>query len=223
MGFDVSFHVVTLEELENFVFAPLANPQEIPRCISILSRGADSRLLENLYGNFQEWKNGPLSASEMPWTLRFAASIISGYLHPYWYARNQAISLLPERFASEKNSIFSPMSKFFPTGFRLESEEAPLTFLGNYSASGLIEPNRFENVELLLDVLREQDTGKDGPKQSERGLSFEGQEAIRCAIAFARTIECCLIEATDVVIPLQDKSLAPLINLRARFLGNIAP
>jgi hypothetical protein len=100
MGFDITFHPVSRDDLQRFVFDVFNEPSLAESRATELSAdpNAQSQILE-LYGQFPQWA----ADGEAPFEATFAVACaaVAGWRHPYWYARGQALSFL----ATEEEAI----------------------------------------------------------------------------------------------------------------------
>jgi hypothetical protein len=152
----------------------------------------------------------------------FAAAILAGFLHPYWYARGQALTFLAEEHAPELAGLFVPIGKVAQGKLSALPDRKHAMIFGNESASGFIPPERIEFVMGILDALAEQ-PGRGGLSLLETVLDDEGLESLRSALNYCRTHGLGMIEASDVVVPAADQCISDFGNLRAQFMNRMVP
>lgn len=219
MGFDITFHTITRAELHRFILDPIASPDlGFARLKELTQRPDHLQLLRSVYQDFIEWRLAADEPCEVASTFAFSTALIAGFLHPYWYARNQALSLLPVDIAK----VFTPLRAMADDRFSrlLELQAGP--FVGSFSASGLIAPDRFDEIQEIICSFAPKVSEGD---QSARAHIFDddGRQAITTALAYARERNAFLLEASDLVVPLQNRALTNFDNMRASFLGRTEP
>ncbi len=187
MGYDVTFHPVGQGELDHFVFDVLDDPSLGAARAAEITKHPDSReLIESLYADLP----AGLAAPE---EMEFICACIAGFLHPYWYARGQALSsLLPP-------PLFTPMPKI---------ARGRLASISNSSRGGFIEPHKLTLIESLLPAHQ---------------LDEQAIDSLRRAIRYAQSRNLGLIEASDVVMPIADSCQSSFENLRAHFINRLDP
>jgi len=150
------------------------------------------------------------------------AAIIAGFLHPFWYARGQALSFVAEKHVPEAADLFVRLGDVAP---RLHSELPDSSrglIKGGESASGLIPPERIEAVDRLLRRMEEM-PGTGGRTLLQTAFDADGLASLRAALAYCRVKKLGMIEASDIVVPFSGESLTEIKNMRAPFLGKMAP
>ena len=200
MGYDVTFHPVSFDDLRRYLFDVLERPAlAAERAAEISADSEKRRAIEGVYEQLADW-SGQLASGQtlaLNETFAFAAAQIAGFLYPFWYARNAAISMLDDEQVLE---LFVPLTKLKGAPDRLQSTEISAHIGLNYTAGGVI-----------ADV--------DELERSLRRLGLEGNEpllftvfdaaalaSLRETIAYCREHNLALIEAADVVIPIADEA-----------------
>jgi hypothetical protein len=218
MGLDITIHPIGRAELDYWLFDVVADPSLARRRSSEISDELEKRaIVAQLYEQFPEWLG---SGDDLDQTFAFGAAILAGFLHPYFYARGQALSLLPPNRVPEISGLFVPLSAL--SAGRLPRAEDPSGGLitGNYSASGFLEPGRIAEASALLAALATRD-GTRGNSLLDESFDEDGLRALRAALRFVADHDLGLIEAADVVTPLAGEGHTDLSNMRAAFLGNL--
>jgi hypothetical protein len=219
MGLDATFHAISEEELNKYVFDVLKDPSKVSTASKeITSDEQKSDRIENaIYrDSLIHWFNSgtdsdgfEINGDNFSNTISFAIAILSGYLHPYWYSRNGAITLargdhpdVAELFTSFADLENSPLSKY---------NAKQVKFLnGNYSASGIIK-----NVDALKQWVSDNDDYLSSRFESD------GYDSLNRAIDYCLENDLYFIEAAEVVIPFSDQCFSDLDNFKAHFLKNI--
>ncbi len=212
MGHDITFHPVSRAELKHWFFSVVERPALAEQRIEqIIDKPNEREWVAGIYGRFAGWFDDPTHPFES--TFAFAAAALAGYLHPYWYARGQALS-----FAMEEDdavwehlyAIFTPLPDLVP-GTRLGAlDYSPLGQLNaSYSASGLILPEQIPDLEAALPTLAESESFDD-----------EGLASLTAAIAYAKKHETGIIEASDLVVPATGECLTYYANWQDPFIGD---
>ena len=220
MGFDVTFHPVGAAELQRFLFDVIADTSLARQRAAELAKDAKHRkLLVTLYGSFPEWLAEP---APLPNTFAFAAAIIAGFLHPYWYARGTAFTLLAEGHVPEMAELFVPLGRVAPGPLSSVPDRSRGLFRGNESASGFVPPDRIARAQELLESLADR-PGRGPLSMLETFVDEESLESLRAVMRYCRDRELGLIEATDLVVPFSGECVSNHANLRAPFLDKMEP
>lgn len=208
MGYDVTFHPISREEVNHYVNDVIKDSNNLERRITWLSKDKEDQdfLRESLYPKLIEaFKNDAL---ELPNVIGFGAAAIAGYLHPYWYNRGGAISFVAEH-VPEFKELVTPISQLF-------GKNGGVFFTENYSATCWIGP---EKLPALVSLLKSRKKSIVSPRNEY--LGSEGREALLNAIEYAQTHNLGLIEATDIFEPTSGQIVAKPNHLRAKYLKNL--
>ena len=196
MGYDVTFHPVSVDDLRHYVFDVIEQPGlSAARASEIAPDPEKRRGIDAAYEQLAEWAQqlGEGQSLAMNETIAYATAQIAGFLHPYWYARNAAISMLDDEAVLE---LFVPLAKL-PGAPTCLSTAATSAHIGlNYSASGVIT-----DLDKLERNLRRLGLDGDPPKLF---TVFDGSTlaSLRETIAYCRKHDLALIEAADIVVPI---------------------
>lgn len=215
MGFDVTFHPIGAEQLQHFLFDVVDDPAKAEsRAKEISNTKKYQTAALKLYGQMPAW----LADNEMigP-TFAFAAAILAGFLHPYWYARGQALTFLAEEHAAEAAELFVPLGKVVPSKLSALPDRKRAMIFGNESASGFIPPDRIKRAVELLDNAAKQ-PGRGGLSKLETIFDDDGLEALRSALDYCLQHQLGMIEASDVVVPIANQCISDSSHLRAKFI-----
>jgi hypothetical protein len=221
MGFDVTFHPVSVADLQHFVFdlagdAALAGPRSKELTLDpAKQREVAVGVLARLPDFVEEVK----ADGDFAMSVSFAAAAVAGYRHPYWYARGSALSFmaaehppLAKLFSSLASLAKGPVATLEDDSFALLTE--------NYSASGVVLPGKLAALQKLLAGLAR------APSKGQQGPLFEifdadGYDSLQRAMAYALEHQLGLMEATELVVPMENQGFTDLDNLRAHFLKNV--
>ncbi|SBS38996.1 hypothetical protein MSP8887_03596 [Marinomonas spartinae] len=138
MGYDITFHSISKNELKQFSFDIIIDPScAEARSKSIpASEEKQKAMYEHLYkDNLVPWGElvrqgkGETMGDISP-SFSMAAAAISGYLHPYHYSRNFSLSLISDKFP-EVRGYFTSLTNV---------DGSPLVGLSD-SDNGLISSN----------------------------------------------------------------------------------
>lgn len=231
MGYDVTFHPVSLEEVQYFIFDMFDRPKLADERASVLTRNTEKReRVLALYKDLWQWRDVAAWEEERRFgrTVGYLTAALCGFLHPYWYARGGPISfMLP--FDPRVRDLFRPWPE---VGHGLVSrmpDSADGLLLTNYDASGFIVPAKIPTLELVvLDIGRRLVAGELDPQVEMtpygpliRGFSDEGLQGLLKAIEYAEKHGLGMMEACDVVIPIMDKGLPDPDQFRFPDLDNV--
>jgi hypothetical protein len=220
VGFDVTFHPVSADELRRFLFDVIADGSLAAERAGELAEDAKHRnLLLKLYGSFPEWLAEP---APVPNTFAFAAAIIAGFLHPYWYARGTALTLLAEGHLPEMGGLFVPLGRVEPGPLASLPDDSRGLFHGNESASGFVPPQRIARAQELLESLADR-PGRGPLSMLETVVDEESLQSLRAVMRCCREHALGLIEATDLVVLFSGQCVSNYDNLRAPFLNRMEP
>jgi hypothetical protein len=220
VGFDVTFHPVRADELRRYLFDVIADGSLAEHRAGELATAAKHRnLLLKLYGSFPEWLAEP---APVPNTFAFAAAIVAGFLHPYWYARGTAFTLLAEGHVPEMAGLFVPLGQMAPGRLSSVPDRSRGLFRGNESASGFVPPERIARAQELLESLADR-PGRGPLSMLETLVDEESLESLRAVTRYCREHGLGLVEATDLVVPFSGECVSNYDNLRAPFLNRMEP
>jgi hypothetical protein len=96
MGYDITFHPITREELKEFVFDVIMDPGLANKRAALISNNtAMQESIRNIYGKMSGFRQMVLNGNyPFPATYSYATAAIAGFLHPYWYARGSCITFI---------------------------------------------------------------------------------------------------------------------------------
>lgn len=213
VGFDVTFHPIGKDELKEFVFDIIENPQLAKERAAKVTRNREKQEdLLSLYEYFAEWKEQVQSGEELfSRTFAFAAAVVAGYLHPYWYARDGSVTFLCEgqqSFCAFLESLYD----LSPATFGGLPDDGKGLIPTNYAGGGFIDHTKLKDLQNRLSDPRNQDIVLDA-------LAKDGLSALQHAITYALANGVGLLEATDVVVPVSDECVSDFDNFRADFMG----
>jgi hypothetical protein len=221
MGFDVTFHPVSVADLQHFVF-DLAGDGALagPRSKELTSAPAKQReVAVGVLARLPDFVEEVKADGDFAMSIAFAAAAVAGYRHPYWYARGSAMSFmaaehppLARLFSSLPTLAKGPVAALEDDAFALLTE--------NYSASGVVLPGKVAALEKLLALLAKAGPGKK-PGPLFEVFDAQGYDSLQRAIGYALEHGLGLLEATDLVVPMANEGFTELDNLRAHFLKNV--
>ncbi len=208
MGYDVTFHPVSLDDLRHYVFDVLEKPDlALGRASEIAGDSEKRRVAEGIYEQLSDWTGQLADGRSLALndTFALAAAQIAGFLHPYWYARNAAISMLDDDRILE---LFTPLSELDGAPASLQRATASAHIGLNFTASGVVI-----DIDALECNLRR--LGFDGESPTLFAV-FDGSTlaSLREAIAYCRQHNLALIEATDLIVPIADEARTDPDNCR---------
>ncbi len=216
MGYDVTYHSISNQELEYYVFDVLRTPELAQsRAEEITEDPVRQEELCTLYSNAllfwyqnnRDSDDNPIDHTNFNATYNLGVAALSGYLHPYWYSRDGALTF----FAGDNAEVFdffsgystledSPLSHYDELGNHL--------FTTNYTASGMAR-----------DIPRLKRWVDEHKEKLLQGFEKDGFESLQLAIEYCEKNDLFLIEACDIVVPFTNSSFTNLDNFRAHFLG----
>jgi len=210
MGLDVTFHPVSVEDLQRFLFDVFEAPAVASRLPELTPNAALRELIIAEYAKFERWQeeDAPLEA-----TYAMLAATLAGARHPYWYSRGDSLSGL----ASEDpgiDSLFVPFTKLAHGPFRDLPNPSAGRITENYTASDIVPaqalPQFAARLSDLADVLRE--TWDD-----------ENLASLHATVRYAREKGLGLMEVGDLVVPIVNEYGTEPENFRAAFIGQMDP
>ena len=194
MGYDVSFHPISPEEMREWYFTPLTWIQQGQE-EKVLALAAQYGM-EDFYA--EKYLNTLRAGAETEADELFDKShgfyiaVIQGFFRDYYYTRGSAFSFLVEE-KPEYRRYFTPWTQVAPPALPNPAENQ---IIENYSSGVYLSPEQV--TQLLKDM--EQD-----PKVLEdlEGRWSNGQLAVlKKALSAAAKSGVGLLEATEVVEPL---------------------
>jgi hypothetical protein len=155
MGYDITFHPITPEEIQYFLFDVLIDGRESEsRIDDLVSRVKDPSqeeenrcLIVSIYEDlfprlFPESGPSTLSTS----CISYACGIISSFLHPCWYVKNMFLSTLINK-GYIKDGLFTSFLDFTHPLLLPLIQEDPLCIEWNYRESGYVPPEKAATIE----------------------------------------------------------------------------
>lgn len=208
MGYDVTFHPISLDDLHRYVFDVIEQPGlSEERASTMASDPAKRRAIEKIYEQLAEWARQLANRQSLPLneTFAYGTAQIAGFRHPYWYARNSAISMLDDTAVLD---LFKPLTELPGAPICLRDTEMSSHIGMNYTASGVIT-----DLDALEQHLKR--LGLDGDSPSLFTVFDSATLAsLREAIAYCKQHDLALIEGTDIVVPIVDEAGTDLYNFR---------
>lgn len=193
MGYDVSFHPISPDEIQEWYFTPLTwiqQGQEEKVLALAAQYGIEDfyaeKYLDTLRVGAETESNEPFDKSH-----GFYIAVIQGFFREYYYTRGSAFSFLLEE-KPDYARYFTPWAQVVPTAFPNPAENR---IVENYCSGVYLSPDQV--MQLLKDM--EQD-----PKVCEdlERIWSNGQIAVlKKALTAAAELGAGLLEATEVVEP----------------------
>lgn len=193
MGYDVSFHPISPEEMQEWYFTPLTwiqQGQEEKVLALAAQYGIEDfyaeKYLDTLRVGAETESNELFDKSH-----GFYIAVIQGFFREYYYTRGSAFSFLLEE-KPDYARYFTPWAQVVPTAFPNPAENR---IVENYCSGVYLSPDQV--MQLLKDM--EQD-----PKVCEdlERIWSNGQIAVlKKALSAAAELGVGLLEATEVVEP----------------------
>ena len=193
MGYDVSFHPISPDEIQEWYFTPLTwiqQGQEEKVLALAAQYGIEDfyaeKYLDTLRVGAETESNEMFDKSH-----GFYIAVIQGFFREYYYTRGSAFSFLLEE-KPDYARYFTPWAQVVPTAFPNPAENR---IVENYCSGVYLSPNQV--MQLLKDI--EQD-----PKVCEdlERIWSNGQIAVlKKSLSAAAELGVGLLEATEVVEP----------------------
>ena len=193
MGYDVSFHPISPEEMQEWYFGPLTWVQQ-GREEKVLALAAQYGM-EDFYAE-KYLDTLRVGAGTGPDELfdkshGFYIAVIQGFFRDYFYTRGSAFSFLVEQ-KPEYARYFTPWEQIVPAVFPNPAENR---IIENYCSGVYLSPD--QAAQLLQDLEQDKKVQED-----MGGLWCDGQLAVlKKALTFAVELGTGLLEATEVVEP----------------------
>lgn len=241
MGFDITYHPISKEEIKKYCLNVVIDPGLAEETKNLLTKKQEEReqILDPIFKEMQKAKTSIMETlkrvqnreeiddenkklSYQYGRIPYCCAAIAGFLHPYFYARGACLAFLCEKeeyFTKYLESIYDIKPVFYNAGDKTATYEPRMSsaiyILENYKGGGYVAYEKLN--ELKKDLL--------DPKFKKVIDKYFGKEKG----AILETIEYCLkkkigfIEASDIVVPLDNKFTSAPQNLRAAFLKNNGP
>lgn len=219
MGFDVTFHPVSKEDLKRFLVDVVEDPKLIGARLNELSKDENARrdIRAGIYDRFPDWLSEFEEGGDLTFegTFAFAAAALAGYRHPYWYARGSAVAFLLET-APHLGGFFVPLGRQFKGAIAKLPDYSGGLISQNYTASGFVEPQRLPDLKKELVALA-------ASKKLYQVFDEQGYDAVSRAIDYALPKGLGLMEATDLVVPISGETFTEPANMRSHFQNKLEP
>lgn len=193
MGYDVSFHPISPDEIQEWYFTPLTwiqQGQEEKVLALAAQNGIEDfyaeKYLDTLRVGAETESNDLFDKSH-----GFYIAVIQGFFRDYYYTRGSAFSFLLEE-KPDYARYFTPWAQVVPTAFPNPAENR---IVENYCSGVYLSPDQV--MQLLKDM-------EQAPKVCEdlERIWSNGQIAVlKKALSAAAELGAGLLEATEVVEP----------------------
>lgn len=193
MGYDVSFHPISPEEMQEWYFGPLTWVQqgrEEKVLVLAAQYGTEDFYAEKYLDTLRVGAGtGPDELFDK--SHGFYIAVIQGFFRDYFYTRGSAFSFLVEQ-KPEYVRYFTPWEKIVPAVFPNPAENR---IIENYCSGVYLSPD--QAAQLLQDLEQDKKVQED-----LEGLWCDGQLAVlKKALTAAVELGTGLLEATEVVEP----------------------
>lgn len=225
MGLDITLHAISRENINDFLIDVLerrTSPEKVAKKIT-----SDTDQQNHIIGLYDQLIDFTSSPQIEPHTnisnnIAYVFAAISGYIHPYWYSRNEFITSPPKQQIKTKKSSF--LSRIFgsnqlevvidPTESIILDEEYigqlniqnSKTLTGNYSAGGFVPYGKLELLKIKID--------------REGSFTGDNLKSIQQVISYAEQNKTGILEASEIVSPISNECFSNYANFRAPFLNN---
>ena len=193
MGYDVSFHPISPEEMREWYFTPLTWIQQgqEEKVLALAAQHGMEDFYAEKYLNTLRVGAETESNELFDKSHGFYIAVIQGFFRDYYYTRGSAISFLAEE-KPEYARYFTPWAQVTPTAF---SNPAENQIIENYCSGVYLSPEQV--AQLLRDMEQDSKVLED-----LEGLWSNGQIAVlKKALSAAARLKTGLLEATEVVEP----------------------
>lgn len=232
MGYDITFHPISKKDLVEKCLNVVIDPSLEARVIEELNASPEEveYILKPIFADIhtakheiittltriQAGENISAENKKLSYTyerIPFCCAAIAGFIHPYFYARNACLAFLLRRephFEQYVESIYDIKPVFYNVGDTTATYEPRMSsavfILQNYSGGGYVP---YEKLAGLKEALQ-------NPTYHTIVDEIFGGEitSIIAVIDYCIEHQIGFIEASDVVIPIQNKFLSRPENLR---------
>lgn len=232
MGYDITFHPIAkkdlIEKCLNVVIDPSletqvsqelkATPEEIQYILQpIFSEMCSAK--EKIMTTLRRIRSGENVGNENKQLayeygrIPFCCAAIAGFIHPYFYARSACLAFLllkEPHFKQYVQSIYDIKPPFCHAGDKIAIYEPRMSLaifiLQNYSGGGYVAYEKLTGLKQAL-----QNASYSKIVDQVFGTEIEGLMAV---IEYCLQHQIGFIEASDVVVPIQDKFLSRAENFR---------
>ena len=193
MGYDVSFHPISPDEIQEWYFTPLTwiqQGQEEKVLALAAQYGIEDfyaeKYLDTLRVGAETESNELFDKSH-----GFYIAVIQGFFREYYYTRGSAFSFLLEE-KPDYARYFTPWAQVVPTAFPNPAENR---IVENYCSGVYLAPEQV--LQLLRDLEQENVVQKDLEEHWSNGQIA----VLKKALSAAAELGVGLLEATEVVEP----------------------
>lgn len=219
MGFDITFHPVSADELQYFFFDVVDNPRLGAQRASELTTRDKRHAVFTAYSLIPEWleRIDQDETKDFAHTFGYAAAILAGFRHPYWYARNANIgSILDHRV----RGLIQPLGKIAQGTVAKLRDKSRGLIVDHCTGSGFVQD--IESLSRIVEELSQPRTKKslvrrkpiNKPPPIEETFHEAALEALRAAIAYSLDHKLGLMEAEGVYVQILDKCYSDPDHLR---------
>jgi hypothetical protein len=221
VGFDITFHPISVEDAQYFVFDVVDDPSLSEERLASLTRMPEKQAIARAsYGCLLRWRNPRDWGQGQNFgnTVAFVTAAVAGFLCPFWYSRSGAISFHDKR-DDRVLRLFRSWTQLARGAVSRMPDKTDGLLLASYHGSGLIVPERLTELEsIALDIGRsiQDETYHDDPVavvpegfppvRMSRAFDDDGLASLLTAIEYAKKHDLGLVEASDVVKPIADET-----------------
>src|SRR3990172_9123968 len=150
MGFDITFHPLSLEDAQYFVFDVLDEPRLAHERLAALTRVPEKQQIARAaYETLLNWRDPRDWTERGPnfgRTVAFIIAAVAGFLRPYWYSRSGAVSFHAYR-DPRVSSLFCSWTKLGRGHVACMPDDSGGLLLTSYHGSGYVPPERLADLE----------------------------------------------------------------------------
>jgi len=189
MGYDITFHAISIEEFNYFVFDVIKDQDVTKSRINEITKDQKKQeSLQVIYQNIIEFIQKKEPETNFSEGLNYLTAMLSGFLHPYWYARGCSFSLTIPNLVK---GLFKPMKMLVKPYLQDITDDSEGLITNNFSASGISYGKDFDLLVSLFGAL-----------QKPNDFSEEVINAINNVFDYAQKNNLGILEATDIVVPI---------------------
>lgn len=193
MGYDVSFHPISPQEMEEWYFTPLEWMRQGQEA-KVLALAAKYGMEDFYAQKYLDTLRVGIGTADAQWFDKshgFYIAVIQGFFRDYYYTRGSAFSFLLEQMP-EYQHYTTLWAEVLPQSFL---QPAKNRIIENYCSGVYLSPTQV--THLLLDL-------ESNPKihaDFEKMWSHGQLDVLKKALNAAKNAACGLLEATEVVEP----------------------
>jgi hypothetical protein len=215
MGFNTTLHPIAEAELKHYVFDIADHPELAGDRVKDITSDPERQafLRDSVYAEFAKIKADREKGVRvyMGNSYTYAAAVIAGFLHPYFYSWGTCVAVLAANVKQEPwTTLIEGLAEMAPVRLRGCYDDRDCWLGGNFEGWGYV---KYENLSRLKD-------NTFAPEYQETLHAWwpkKGKDIMLEVIEYCLEHQTGFLEATDVAVPFLGRIVSDEASLQVRF------